>query len=205
MLAFSLLSLLKLWHPYIPFVTEELYGMVTGGKTLIDSEWAGLDIIRNKKIESDTLVLFDAIRTIRNIRATKGVKPGEYVDLSVLASKKSFDILKGNETIFLGLAKIGNMSATKQKLDGPSIAYAVSGDMELFIALPENEVNVEEEKKRLRDQIENRKEYLRTMDLKLLNADFIKNAPEKIVRMEQDKRAQAADQLKKLKEKFASL
>lgn len=204
-LAFTLLSLLKLWHPYIPFASEELYNIVTNGKSLMDSEWAGLDIERNKKIESDTLVLFDTIRTIRNIRATKGVKPGELVDIAILAPKKSIDILKENEIIFLGLAKLKEMIITKNKIDHPSIAYAVTGDIELFITIPVSEANVEEEKKRLKEQIENRKEYLRAMDLKLLNADFIRNAPEKIVRIEQDKRAQAADQLKKLEEKFNCL
>ncbi|HBB27573.1 TPA: hypothetical protein DCZ36_03710, partial [Candidatus Gracilibacteria bacterium] len=168
-------------------------------------EWASLSIVRNKKIEADTLVLFEAIRTIRNIRATKGVKPGELVDMAILAPKKSLDILKENEIIFLGLAKIKEMIITKNKLDDPSIAYAVTGDIELFITIPVNEANTEEEKKRLKEQIENRKEYLRAQDLKLLNADFVRNAPEKIVRIEQDKRAQAADQLKKLEEKFNSL
>ena len=90
-------------------------------------------------------------------------------------------------------------------MDDPSLAYAVTGDIEFFIAIPVNEANTEEEKKRLREQIENRKEYLRAQDLKLLNADFVRNAPEKIVRIEQDKRSQAADQLKKLEEKFKSL
>lgn len=97
------------------------------------------------------------------------------------------------------------MVITKNKIDNPDIAYAVTGDIELFITIPVNEANTEEEKKRLKEQIENRKEYLRAQDLKLLNADFIRNAPEKIVRIEQDKRAQAADQLKKLEEKFNSL
>lgn len=204
-LAFTLLSLLKLWHPYIPFVTEELYGIVTNGKSLIDSEWANLNITRNKKIESDTLVLFEAIRTIRNIRATKGVKPGELVDIAIMAPKKSLDILEENKIIFLGLAKLNEMIITKNKIEGTDIAYAVTGDIELFITIPVNEANTEEEKKRLKEQIENRKEYLRSQDLKLLNADFVRNAPEKIVRLEQDKRAQAADQLKKLEEKFNSL
>jgi len=100
-LAFTVLSLLKLWHPYIPFVTEELYGRITEGKGLMESEWATLSITRNKKIEADTLVLFEAIRTIRNIRATKGVKPGDTIDIALLAPKKSRDILEENKTIFL--------------------------------------------------------------------------------------------------------
>jgi len=204
-LAFTVLSLLKLWHPYIPFVTEELYGRITEGKGLMESEWATLSITRNKKTEADTLVLFEAIRTIRNIRATKGVKPGDTIDIALLAPKKSRDILEENKTIFLWLAKIGEMTIVTKKIEGPNIAYAVTGDIELFITIPVNEVNVEEEKKRLKELIDNRKEYIRSVDLKLMNADFIRNAPEKIVRAEQDKKSQAEEQLRKLEEKFKSL
>lgn len=204
-LAFTVLSLLKLWHPYIPFVTEELYGRITGGKGLMESEWATLSITRNKKIEADTLVLFEAIRTIRNIRATSGVKPGDAIDIALLAPKKSRDILEENKIIFTGLAKIAEMTVVTKKIEGPNIAYAVTGDIELFITIPVNEVNTEEEKKRLKELIDNRKEYIRSVDLKLMNADFIRNAPEKIVRLEQDKKSQAEDQLRKLEEKYSTL
>lgn len=204
-LAFTVLSLLKLWHPYIPFVTDELYARITDGKSLMDSEWATLNVTRNKKIEADTLVLFEAIRTIRNIRATKWVKPSDTVDVIVQAPKKSLQILEENEVIFLGLAKIKELSISKNKPENTDLAYAVTGDMEFYITIPVYEGNKEEEIARLKEQIENRKEYLRTVDLKLLNADFVRNAPEKVVRMEQEKRSQAADQLKKFEEKLNSL
>ena len=90
-------------------------------------------------------------------------------------------------------------------MEDPSIIYAVTGDIELFITLPVADINVEEEKARLKEQIENKKEYLRVLDQKLLNGDFVRNAPEKVVRIEQDKKHQAEDQLKKLLEKFNSL
>lgn len=83
--------------------------------------------------------------------------------------------------------------------------YGVVGDIELSVAVPLQEIDVEEEKSRLKEQIQNKKEYLRVLDAKLLNADFVHNAPEKVVRMEQEKRVQAEDQLKKLQEKYDSL
>lgn len=171
----------------------------------MDSEWPVLKITRNKKIEADTQVLFETIRTIRNVRATKGVKPGDKVDLSVLAPKKSLDILKENEIIFLGLAKVKEMSIVKNKLENPDFAYAVTGDIELFVAIPVNEIDIEEERKHLKEQIENKKEYLRSLDLKLINADFIRNAPESIVRIEQGKKIQAEEQLTKIEEKYRSI
>lgn len=122
-----------------------------------------------------------------------------------MAPKKSLQILEDNEVIFLGLAKIKEMIISKNKPENPDLAYAVASDMEFYITIPVYEGNREEERVRLQEQIENRKEYLRTVDLKLLNADFIRSAPEKVVRMEQEKRAQAADQLKKFEEKFNSL
>ncbi|HBA44775.1 TPA: hypothetical protein DEG21_04675 [Patescibacteria group bacterium] len=66
-------------------------------------------------------------------------------------------------------------------------------------------MNPEEEKSRLKLEIEDRKEYIKIIDHKLLNAEFIKNAPESVVRAEQAKKAQALEHLEKLKMKFNSL
>lgn len=246
-LAYAVLTLLKLWHPYIPFASEELYRRITdaqwensqkgwnssedreakqgvqnqydaraseiwtgsstfgGFSGLMESEWPVLNITRNKKIEADTLVLFDVIRSIRNLRATKGVKPGDLTSVSFLAPKKSLAILEENDVVLRGLAKIKDVTIVKSKVEDPQYVYGVVGDIEIFVRIELSAVDTEAEKARLKEQIENKKEYLRTLDAKLLNADFIRNAPEKVVRIEQDKRSQTEDQLKKLLEKFNSL
>jgi valyl-tRNA synthetase len=66
-------------------------------------------------------------------------------------------------------------------------------------------VDTEAEKARLKSEIENKKEYIRIIDIKLTNKDFVKNAPEKIIRIEQDKKRQVEEQLEKLLEKYSKL
>jgi valyl-tRNA synthetase len=80
----------------------------------------------------------------------------------------------------------------------------VVGDIELYLdtgAL----VDTESERVRLTSEIISKKEYIRIVDVKLTNQEFVRNAPEKIVRIEQDKRQQAIEQVAKLEEKLGML
>jgi len=62
-----------------------------------------------------------------------------------------------------------------------------------------------EERARIKEQIDDKKEYIRILDIKLMNSDFVRNAPTHVVQKEQEKRAQAAEQLQKLEQKFSLL
>jgi valyl-tRNA synthetase len=74
-------------------------------------------------------------------------------------------------------------------------------NIEIFVDLGDT-IDKEAEKLRLKSQIDDKKDYIRILDLKLMNADFVRNAPEHVVRLEQDKKVQAQDQLEKLIEKY---
>lgn len=83
------------------------------------------------------------------------------------------------------------------------MAYGVVGDVDIYLDAG-SLIDHEAEKTRLKAEIVNKKEYVRTMDLKLTNQEFIRNAPEKIIRMEQEKKRIAEEQLEKLVSKFAT-
>lgn len=78
------------------------------------------------------------------------------------------------------------------------------GDTELYLDTSAH-VDTEGEKARLKKEIDEKREYIRILDIKLTNTDFVRNAPEKIVRLEQEKRLMTLDQIAKLEEKFALL
>lgn len=87
-------------HPYIPHITEVLYGHVTGGKILANSDWPTATLLeRSKETEKDITHIFDIVRTIRNIRAESGVKPGEFRDVCILGPKKEYENLLANATL----------------------------------------------------------------------------------------------------------
>ncbi|MCK9272246.1 valine--tRNA ligase [Candidatus Gracilibacteria bacterium] len=205
-LAFSILTLLKLWHPYVPFITEEIYSKLRIGETLIDSTWPELAITKDENIEKEMSLLFEVIKSIRNIRAEKLVKPGDFIDVNFKTNNLNTSIIKSNEIILKGLAKIGNINffGLNEEINKDKYSFAIVEDIEIYTDLG-GEIDPEEEKSRLKLEIEDRKEYIKIIDHKLLNAEFIKNAPESVVRAEQAKKAQALEQLEKLKVKFNSL
>ena len=205
-LAFSILTLLKLWHPYVPFITEEIYSKLRIWETLIDSTWPELAITKDENIEKEMSLLFEVIKSIRNIRAEKLVKPGDFIDVNFKTNNLNTSIIKSNEIILKWLAKIGNINFfwLNEEINKDKYSFAIVEDIEIYTDLW-GEIDPEEEKSRLKLEIEDRKEYIKIIDHKLLNAEFIKNAPESVVRAEQAKKAQALEQLEKLKVKFNSL
>jgi len=205
-LSYSMLSILKLWHPYIPFVTEELYSKLVPDGSLMDSEWPLLWIKKDTKVEKSINTLYEIIRTIRNIRAEKWVKPGNKVDAIFRVTKASYDLIAENILILKGLAKIENIEIIdkSKKIDEDELIFWVVANVEIFIN-PGDSIDYEEEKTRLKTQINNQKDYINKLDTKLLNAEFLRNAPEHVVRIEQDKKLQAQEQLQKLVDKLASL
>jgi valyl-tRNA synthetase len=203
-MAYCLLTILKLLHPYIPFVTEELYNRITGGKILITSTWPTCGLDRDEALEKDMALLYDVIREIRNIRASKGVKPGDTIPAILRAPKKSATVISANTDILKGLAKVSEVTVTSEKVEAGDRAYGVVKDIDIYLDVG-SLIDPETEKARLKSEIQNKKEYLRTLDLKLTNREFIKNAPEKIVRTEQEKKRIAEEQLEKLLQKLANI
>lgn len=204
--SFILMTILKLWHPYIPHTTEQIYQSIQEKEDLIDSAWPVMKIERNEKIEKDFESMYEAIKVIRNLRTEKLIKPGELVDVYIISTKAKLDIIKENSIIMKGLAKIWELKFITKgvEFDGWKMSYAVCGNIEIYIDTKDNH-NLEEEIERIRLDIEDKKEYIRILDQKLLNENFIKNAPVELVRKEQEKKTQALEQLAKLKEKLSNL
>ncbi|EKE27116.1 MAG: hypothetical protein ACD_4C00034G0001 [uncultured bacterium (gcode 4)] len=206
-LAYCTLTLLKLWHPYIPFVTEELYWKLTEWNYLIDSCWPKLiEIKKDLKVEENMNILYEIIRTIRNIRAEKWVKPSDFVDIIFKSENSYKEFLIENDIIIKWLAKIKeiNILWKEEKIENEKLSYGVVENIDIYVDMWVN-LDAEEEKARLKTQIEDKKEYINILDQKLMNSEFIKNAPESIVRSEQDKKRQAQDQLEKFLTKYNSL
>lgn len=202
-LSVVILEILVMMHPYIPHITENLYWHITGGKILASDDWSKNYLNRDINIEDNIEKISLTIKAIRNIRAEKNIKPGETKDVWIF-SKNNLEIIKENSNLFSGLAKIRNLNFEKpQNID--NLAYTIVGDIEIYLDAEIDQNALLEEKERIIAQIEDKKSYLRTINAKLSNPSFAKNAPEKIVRAEMEKRNQAEEQLAKFEEKLAQL
>lgn len=201
-LSVVILEILVMMHPYMPHITESLYGHITDGKILASESWSKVyrkqDIVAEENIEK----ISEIIRTIRNIRAEKNIKPGELRNVWIVGSSVHTSLLEENANLLKGLGKIQDLILQQKPEIPEKLSYGNVQNIEIFVDTAIDSDALDAEKERLLVQIEDKKEYLRMINAKLSNPSFAKNAPEKIVRAEMDKRHQAEEQLQKFQEKL---
>ncbi len=204
-LSLVILEILTLIHPYIPHITESLYGYMTQWDILASNQWTQENWKSDVNIENQIEKVQDIIRTIRNIRAEKKIKPSDLRDVWIVAVWKDKTMIEENKDIIQWLAKIDTLHIEKPKENKDLLSYAVVVDIDIYVDAQIDESAQAEEIKRLKEQIEDKKVYLRTIEKKLSNPAFSANAPQEIVRSEMEKKNQATLQLKKLEEKLEKL
>lgn len=205
-MSLCILDILTLFHPYAPHITEALYQEITEGRSpLMTSIWPTPVLDRNKEAESDMNRIFDIVRTIRNLRAESGIKPGDLRDVVIICPDAYRQNIEANTYLLTGLTKIANLSIGKKPAKQSEYAYGVIGGIEVYVDAHIDAEKLAEELTRIDEQIENKKDYIRTLKAKLSNAQFVKNAPEKVVRIEMDKLHTTESELEKLEEKAKNL
>lgn len=191
-------ELMKLLHPFMPFLTEELWQTISERnieEALIISQQkkAGTfdeTIIKNFETASEM------ISGVRNYRQTKGISPRETAEIYTNATEFA------NEAV---IRKLGNVSEIHfgTKTDKPSFTFLV-GSTEISIPLSEN-LDLEEEKKKTEEEVKYLKGFLISVDKKLSNEKFVANAKPEIVEVERKKQKDAMDKIAILEEKLKSL
>lgn len=191
-------ELMRLLHPFMPFLTEELYQAIAERSTE-----EALVIAQQKKAEpfsEENIKAFEMakelISGVRNYRQTKGISPREAVELFTNAT--SFE----NEAVIKKLANVQDIHFA-EKTDKPSFTFLV-GATEVSIPLSEN-LDLEEEKKKTEEELKYLKGFLISVDKKLSNEKFVANAKPEIVENERKKQKDAQDKIAILEEKLKSL
>jgi len=190
-------TLLKLLHPFMPFITEELY------HTLNEPVESSIMFQSITKFEYDSTIISDFERTkeiianIRNIRASKNISPKESLNLQIVGEHNS----KLN-SIIEKLANIENIELVNEKAAG-AVSFMV-GTTEYAVPLGNN-VNVEEELEKLNTELVYLQGFLKSVVAKLSNEKFVANAKPEIVDNERKKQADAESKIKTLQESIEAL
>jgi valyl-tRNA synthetase len=194
-------QILKILHPFMPFITEELWhqmGTRTTKEALIVTQWPASKSF-DQNIINDAAKIFEVVSQIRNIRASKGISPKESFELGINTS---------SDTIYYKyhqvLTKLGNLSSITFTSSMENAMSFVAGADEFFIPMGEK-VNIEEEKANIKKEIDYQKGFLMGVMKKLSNEKFVASAPAKVVEMEQKKQADAEAKIKTLEESLAKL
>lgn len=191
-------ELMKLLHPFMPFLTEELWQNIAER-----SKEEALVIAQQKKADDfneETIKNFDfakeLISGVRNYRQSKGISPRESVELFTNA------ITFINEAVVRKLANVSEVHFA-EKTDKPSFTFLV-GATEISIPLSEN-LDLAEEKKKTEEEIKYLKGFLVSVEKKLSNEKFVANAKPEIVENERKKQKDAQEKIAILEEKIKCL
>ncbi len=192
-------NLLRLLHPFMPFITEELWQKieVRNNEFIVKAQWpkvGKIDIVLIEKIEKSK----NLIASIRNIRAEKGISPKEV--LSVFVKNSDFD----HSTDSL-CEKLGNISSIENTTESPAGAVVFIVDSTEFFIPLEAHINVDEELAKLNEELKYQEGFLASVRKKLSNEKFVSSAPAKVVDGERKKEADALSRIEAIKNSIASL
>lgn len=192
-------DLLKLLHPFMPFISEEIWQTIKKREiqeSLIITSTV-TENAYNESIISDFEVTKEIISSIRNFRSEKGLSPKESLTLIF----KSSDKLENFATI----KKLANISQIKDQLNEnePSYTFLV-GKLEFAIPFTQT-IDTEAEKAKILEDIAYLEGFLKSVNAKLSNEKFVNGAPQKVVEMERKKQSDTLEKLTILKESLKKL
>jgi valyl-tRNA synthetase len=184
-------NLLRLLHPFMPFITEEIWQSLPGKRPVSSimkasypcpvPEWQ-----YTEGAEEMELVM-EVIRGIRNIRGEVEVPPSrEIASILDCGSDESLHVLKRNEGYIMSLARLSDLAMGRSPERPADAAVQVAGDVQIIIPL-KGLVNVEEEEKRLLKELGKVEKDIDFLGKKLENQEFIGRAPANVVAKEREK------------------
>ncbi|UOE40640.1 valine--tRNA ligase [Chryseobacterium suipulveris] len=191
-------ELMKLLHPFMPFLSEELWQNIsarTPENALVISQQKKADSFNSELIKNFETSK-ELISGVRNYRQSKGISPREEVE--VFTNTDSF----ANEELVKKLANISEIHFA-QKTDKPSFTFLV-GATEISIPLSEN-LDLAEEKSKTEEELKYLKGFLISVEKKLSNEKFMAGAPQQVVDNELKKQKDAQEKIALLEEKLKTL
>ena len=198
---------LRMLHPFMPFVTEEIWQRLPHeGDSIMVATWPHLqkDLI-DKKAESNMELIIGVITSIRNIRSTWRIEPKRFIAAYLKSAKKeSRETLAENEDYIKRLARIEELKiVTKEKRPEASV-IGVFDDVEIYVPL-QGVIDYEKERSKLAKRLEELENRSRDLSGRLKNKKFLQNAPKEVIQKFKSTQEELKDQIGKLKSNLKSL
>jgi len=197
-LVYVLKETLKLLHPFIPYVTEEIWANLPNSQgRLIKADYPKYNCRQvYRKVASDMETVMGIIKSIRNAKASVGCAPSKKVDLYVLTENKK--VISNCQSMIQKLSGVENVIILKNKEDLTEKCYAeVVGEVQIFIPLGEL-VDVSKEVERIKGEIAKADSEIKRAEGKLNNKGFVDKAPKQLIEAEKEKVAKYSELKSKL-------
>jgi len=188
-LAYVLESTMKLLHPFMPFVTEEIWqSLPHKGESITVSAWPTVNAdLTNKKASETMKMLVELIRSVRNIRAEVNTPMSKKVQLMIAAKDEAIAVsLEENRSYIERFCNPEELTISTNLTAPEKCMSAVISGAEIYLPL-EGLINLDEEKKRLEKELEKWTSEVERVQKKLSNQGFVAKAPESVIEEERRK------------------
>ncbi|MDI1355518.1 MAG: valine--tRNA ligase [bacterium] len=194
-------SLLKIMHPWMPFITEEIWHLIGERKEndcILVAEWPTIRATPQTKLLAEFEICKELVTMVRNVRAQKQLSPKEKLELIERseAGRSTYD------SVIVKLANLSSFSYTKNKIE--SALSFVIGTTEFYVPLSIT-INKEDEKERLLKELVYNRGFLKSVQIKLANEKFVANAKPEVIDVERKKESDALNKIRTLEEQLAGL
>ena len=218
-LASALDALLRMLHPFAPFITEELWQHLNelvpergvfaarrAEESVVRAAWPKSTWFpRDAEAEGAMPLATDLVRAVRNIRSKLGLGERTEVDAIVTGENAgALEVIRRHEHFIKDLGRVKNLTAGTGLSKPPACASEVVSGLDVYVPLA-GLIDVGEEKARLSARIEKVEKGLKGAEAKLSNASFVERAPAEIVERERERRAELAAEVDKLRSNLADL
>ncbi len=217
-LAFVLDQVLRLLHPFVPFITEGIFQKLNeiapkrglkataelkGSKAIVAAEWPErIDSLTDEDAEQEIDKIQTVIRAIRDIRSEYNKAPAEKLIASVSAPADICDCLNANSGLIEQLARLKEFSVTQSAEKPKNAAATIAGQMQIYV---HEAIDVEAERKRLTKQKEQVEQAKKSTEARLANKNFTSKAKPEVVAGARENLAKLTEQLKAIEKHLAEL
>jgi valyl-tRNA synthetase len=209
-LGYILEGILKLLHPFMPHITEEIWQTLTQAKgqlNLASQNYSEVieDLI-DTELEQSFDLLFNTISTIRNLRAESVIKPGEKIKVILQTqSQKESDILKSTQSYIQDIANVSELIITTTLTEDPGQVIAgVTGTIQVLIPLS-GLIDVAALQTKLQKKLDKVQQDIKSLTGRLNNPGFVNKAPAEVIQGANNDLAEAQKQAEILQERLDRL
>ncbi|MBI4972660.1 MAG: class I tRNA ligase family protein [Candidatus Omnitrophica bacterium] len=198
---------LRVLHPFMPFLTEEIWQRLPHeGSSIMTQPWPHLqEQMIDQKLEKEVEFIFNLVTQIRNLRSSIELEPQQKIKVSVYAQNKiKAGLLRDNSSLIVNLAGLEALGLlTKQARPSGTISTVV-GEADVYLHFG-GLLDIEKERQKIKAKIAELSKIVKNKIERLKNKDFIQRAPEEVVEKEREDATGLGNELKRLEKMLNEL
>jgi valyl-tRNA synthetase len=179
---------LRILHPFMPFISEEIWQRLHHeGDSIMLRTWPHMqEQFVDKKLEKEAQIIFEVTSEIRNLRSSIEIKPEQKIKASIYPhTKMRRQLIQDNGDLIISLARLEALNILDSNKRPPATISAIVEDIDVYLHFT-GLLDISKEQHKISQKISSLKQIIRAKEVRAKNPEFIRNAPEEIVKKEKE-------------------